>query len=302
MTPGKKRAAITEVTIISGHPGPLARRRQLGAALRRHRTDAGLSLAEVAKRLLLSPSKISRIETAQRSISARDVRDLMDVYRVTDPVVRDELMRLVEESRESAWWAQYNLDPGYERLIGLEGAATTISDYQVAIVPGLLQTPEYAAAISGPWSDAPEVLKDAVDVRIARQQILSKGALFRFVIDEAALHRWVGSREIMRGQIRKIIDLNTGSNLECQVIPYSAGAYQGLVSGFIILQFANSVSTGSAASLSDIVYHEGVIGAGAYIEQSEEVERYLKIFGRLEEKALDRRASNSFMEAVLRGY
>ena len=88
---------------MSGNPGPLVRRRQLGAALRRHRVDAGLSLTEVAGALLLSASKISRIETAQRNISARDVRDLLDLYRVTDPEVRGELMKLVEESRERAW-------------------------------------------------------------------------------------------------------------------------------------------------------------------------------------------------------
>jgi transcriptional regulator with XRE-family HTH domain len=289
-----------EVVIIPSNPGPLVRRRQLGAALRKHRTDAGLSLVEVAKKLLLSPSKISRIESAQRNISARDVRDLMDLYRITDPATRDELMRLVEESRESAWWTQYNLMPTYERLIGLEGAAATICDYQMGTIPGLLQTPAYAAAVAAVWTDDPDSIKNAVDVRLVRQQLLANGTALKVVVDESVLRRTVGSREIMRDQIRKLIEVSGGSQVEFQVIPLSAGAHKGAVSGFIILQFPQSVAAGSAARMTDIVYLESVVGAGAYIEQPEEVNGYLEAFLGLQEKALDRQATISFMEALLR--
>ena len=294
-------AAIMEVAIIPGNPGPLVRRRQLGAALRKLRTDAGLSLVEVATKLLLSPSKISRIESAQRNISARDVRDLMDLYRITDPAVRDELMRLVEQSRESAWWAQYNLESAYQRLIGLEGAAATICDYQIVTIPGLLQTPEYAAAVAAVWTDDPDRVKNAVDVRMVRQELLAKGAALKVVVDESVLRRTVGSREIMRDQIRKLIEVSgSGSRIEFQVLPFAAGAHKGAVSGFIVLQFPKSVAAGSAARMTDIVYLESVVGAGAYIEQPEEVNGYFEAFLGLQEKALDRPATISFMEALLR--
>lgn len=292
-------AAIMEVAIIPGNPGPLVRRRQLGAALRKHRTDAGLSLVEVAKKLLLSPSKISRIESAQRNISARDVRDLMDLYRITDPATRSELMRLVEESRESAWWAQYNLEPAYERLIGLEGASATISDYQIAAVPGLLQTPGYAAATSRAWFDDLDVIANAVDVRMARQQRLTKSTALKFVVDESALRRPVGGRAIMRDQVRKLIEASGESRIEFQVIPFSAGAHKGAVSGFTVLQFSKLVAAGSAARMSDIVYLESVVGAGAYIEQPEEINGYLDAFLGLQKKALDKHATISFLEALL---
>ncbi|MFC4068899.1 helix-turn-helix domain-containing protein [Actinoplanes subglobosus] len=289
-----------EVAIIPGHPGPLVRRRQLGAALRRHRIDAGLSLAQVADELLLSPSKISRIETAQRSISARDVRDLMNLYRVTDPEARGELMKLVEESRETAWWARYNLGPGYERLIGLEGAAATICDYQLGTIPGLLQTPEYAAAVAGAWTDDPEIVRSAVEVRMARQENLSEHTMLKVVVDESAIRRSVGDRRIMRDQIRKLIDLNQRATLEFQVVPFSVGAHQGLITGFIVLQFSDSVSAHPTARVSDIVYHEGVVGEGVYIEQFTEVQEYLQVFLGLQQVALGAQETTALLEGVLR--
>jgi transcriptional regulator with XRE-family HTH domain len=288
------------VAIIHGHPGPLVRRRQLGAALRRHRIDAGLSLAQVADQLLLSPSKISRIETAQRSISARDVRDLMNLYRVTDPEARGELMKLVEESRETAWWAQYDIGPGYERLIGLEGAAATICDYQLGTVPGLLQTPEYAQAVVGAWTDDPDVIRNSVEVRLARQQNLSEHTLLKIVVDESAIRRSVGDRRIMRDQIRRLIEMSGRAELEFRVVPFSAGAHKGLIAGFVILQFSQSVSADSTAGVADIVYHEDVVGEGAYIEQPAEVHEYLQVFLELQQIALDAQATISFLEDTLR--
>jgi transcriptional regulator with XRE-family HTH domain len=288
------------VAIISSHPGPLARRRQLGAALRQYRLESGLGLAEVAGKLLQSPSKISRIETAQRSISARDVRDLLDIYRVTDPTVREQLMKLVEESRESAWWASYNLDPSYSKMIGLESASTTISIYQLGPIPGLLQTPEYAKAMVSAWTDNPRIIKEAADVRIARQQHVNPEAALNFVIDESVLYRSIGGRAVLHGQIKKLISVSGDPRVELQVFPFSAGAHQGLVGGFTILQFSDSKIVTTAANLPDIVYHEGVIGSGTYLEQPDIVEGYLQAFRRLQEKSLAQHATITFLQSLLR--
>ena len=252
----------------------------------------------MARKLLLSPSKISRIETAQRNISARDVRDLLDLYRVTDPADRDELMRLVEESRQSAWWTQYDLDPSYQRLIGLEGAATTICDYQIGVVPGLLQTPEYGTAVMDAWFDDPQVVKKAVDVRLARQQSLGENTALKFVVDESVLRRPMGGRDTMRGQIRRLIELSTEPRIEFQVVPFEAGSHQGVVGGFIILQFS-AATAGPAAGMSDIVYHEGIV-AGSFLEQPDEVTAYLEAFRGLQSKALTGPATRSFLETLLR--
>ena len=211
-------------------------------------------------------------------------------------------MRLVEESRESAWWAHYDLDPGYERLIGLEGAATTICDYQMGAVPGLLQTPEYAGALNSAWTDDPAILKEVVELRVARQRLLNGNTTLNFVVDESVLRRSIGGREIMRDQIRRLLELSAGSRVVFQVLPFSVGAHRGLVSGFIVLQFSNAISTGSAVSMSDIVYHEGVVGAGWYLEQPDEVARHLEAFHDLQRKALTVHQTTSFLEGLLRDH
>jgi hypothetical protein len=250
--------------------------------------------------LLLSPSKISRIENAQRSISARDVRDLLNIYRVTDSTVRDELMRLSEESRESAWWARYGVDPGYSRLIGLEGAAKTICDYQIGGVPGLLQTPDYAAAVIGPWGGDRISIKNSIDVRMSRQEKIGANTSLKFVVDESVLHRPFGGREVMRRQLQKIIEMTSDSRVEFQVLPYSSQAHQGVVGGFIILQLPDSTSTGNLAPVSDVVYLEDAIGSSAYIENPDDVSSYLRIFRGLQERALDRQATISLLTETLR--
>jgi transcriptional regulator with XRE-family HTH domain len=291
-----------EVAIIPSAPGPLVRRRQLGAALRQHRIDAGLSLSDAARQLLCSPSKISRIESAQRNISARDVRDLIGIYRLTDPAVRKNLMRLVEESREAAWWGAFDLfpsSPAYERLIGLEAAATTIHNYEIGAIPGILQTPEYSAAVVGAWTDDRAVIQNAVEVRAARQRFMSADTQLNFVVDESAFRRPVGGAETMRAQILKLIGLGTGTRISFQVIPFSAGAHQGMVTGFIVLQFSNSISDESAAGMSDVVYLEGVVEP-AFLDQPDEVDGYLKAFRTLQSKALSPQETLSFLQGVLR--
>ncbi|MFI1993363.1 helix-turn-helix domain-containing protein [Actinoplanes sp. NPDC020271] len=277
----------------------MVRRRQLGSALRQYRIDADLSVKDVAGRLLCSPSKISRMESAQRNISARDVRDLIDIYRITDPDVRAHLMQLAEESRETAWWAPYNLGPAYERLIGLEGSATVIYDYQMGAVPGLLQIPEYTAAVVGEWNSDPDAVRKAVEVRQARQKFISENTKLEFVVDESVFRRSVGGPETMRAQIRKLVDLSEGSTIELQVVPFSSGAHQGMVTGFNILRFASSQPLDQAAGMSDVVYLEGVVEP-AYLEQADEVDGYLTAFFGLQRKALTKQETISFMRAVLR--
>ncbi|GAA2669658.1 helix-turn-helix domain-containing protein [Actinoplanes palleronii] len=285
-------------TVIPVHPAPLASRRQLGAALRQHRIDANLSLKDVADQLLCSPSKVSRIESAQRNISARDVRDLIGVYRITDPDIRARLNRLAAESRETAWWAPYNLPPAYERFIGLEGAATAKYEYQLGVVPGLLQTLEYSASIVSAWTDDPDAVREAAEVRQKRQEFIGQDTDLDFVVDESVFHRFMGDATTMRGQIRKLIELSESSRITFQVIPFSAGAHQGLVSGFEILRFADSAAADSAAEMSDVVFLEGVVNS-SYLDSTDEVDGYLKAFRGLQSRALDRQDTLSFLKARL---
>jgi transcriptional regulator with XRE-family HTH domain len=294
-------AARQEVPIMSGRPVPMVRRRQLGAALRQHRIDAGLSIREVAGKLLCSQSKISRIESAQRNISLRDVRDLMDLYKIRDPALRKSLMRLAEESRQAAWWTDFNLSTTYERLIGLEGSAATILEYQIGVIPGLLQTSDYALGTAHAWSDDPNVIKNLVDVRVARQRFLAKETVRKFIFDESVLHRTRENPELMRDQIQKIIDAAAEPHVDVQIIPFAAGVHRGLISGFVVLQFPKSESANSAVEMSDVVYLEGNLDRAVFLEDPDEVAGYIETFTGLQEKALGTAETVAFLKDFIRG-
>ncbi|GAA2643935.1 transcriptional regulator [Paractinoplanes durhamensis] len=222
----------------------------------------------------------------------------MDLYKVRDPAVRRNLMKLAEESRQTAWWTEFNLPPAHERFIGLEGSAATILDYQIGALPGLLQTPEYAAAVIRAWSDDPDVIQNIVNVRITRQRFLGKETALKFVVDESALRRPIGSPEVMRDQIRKLIAV--GPQTDLQVLPFAVGAHQGLITGFNILQFAKSMPASSAVDMSDVVYLEGLLDSALFLEDPDDVKSYIQTFTGLQEKALSKVETINFLEGILR--
>jgi transcriptional regulator with XRE-family HTH domain len=285
---------------MPGDPGPMARRRQLGSILKQYRLDADMSIREVADQLLCSPSKISRIETAQRNVLLRDVRDLCNVYGLTDNAIREKLMRLARESRESAWWQEYDISPTLLRYVGLEGSASQISDYQLGTIPGLLQTQDYARAVLEAWVTDPAALKQGVDVRMARQQFLSDNLDLRAVIDESAVRRMVGGANVMRGQLDRLIELTGNSRVDLRVIPFTVGAHQGMVSGFTVLRFAMSMPSDEVSTMSDVVFLEG-IADGIYLEQPNDVEQYMRAFERLQSIALKPASTAKLLGMVRRG-
>jgi transcriptional regulator with XRE-family HTH domain len=254
-----------------GTGSPTVRRRELGALLRKLRADRNLKIADVARRLECSESKISRMETGQRGALARDVRDLCDIYGV-DSKMRDHLLELASEGKRSAWWQSLNLP--YSRYVGLEAEASVISDYRLDAMPGLLQTADYAHAIVKAavprW--VPQIVKERVDARLARQQILTRQEnppTLLAVIDESALHRVVGSPAVMTAQLGHLLEVSSMPNVDLRVIPYSAGA---LPSGnqFIILNF-------KLPDVPDVVFIEGLT-ADSYLGDPQDLEAYNTTF------------------------
>jgi transcriptional regulator with XRE-family HTH domain len=254
-----------------GTGSPTVRRRELGALLRKLRADRNLKIADVARRLECSESKISRMETGQRGALARDVRDLCDIYGV-DSKMRDHLLELASEGKRSAWWQSLNLP--YSRYVGLEAEASVISDYRLDAMPGLLQTADYAHAIVKAavprW--VPQIVKERVDARLARQQILNRQEnppTLLAVIDESALHRVVGSPAVMTAQLGHLLEVSSMPNVDLRVIPYSAGA---LPSGnqFIILNF-------KLPDVPDVVFIEGLT-ADSYLGDPQDLEAYNTTF------------------------
>ncbi len=201
---------------------PVVRRRELGALLRKLRTGKGLTVEQVAERLMFSMSKLSRIETGHGIATRRDIRDLCDLYGVTDEAERDRMLRLALESRQPGWWQSYELSQ-FADYVGLEAAAVSVRDYQSILVPGLLQTPEYARAVNEvvmPRPD-PERLDELTEVRLRRQGRLTQDPPLRFwvVLDEAALHRAIGGPAVMELQLRHLIEVASLASVTLQIIP-----------------------------------------------------------------------------------
>lgn len=281
---------------MPGGGNPTVRRRELGALLRRYRQAAGLSGKDVTERLLFPVGKISRIEAGQRGATRRDVRDLCDLYGITDEAVRERLMTLAQESRQPGWWNRYGLDPTYQTFVGLEAEAEAISEYQSSTVPGLLQTREYARAVLGVWrpTDTAEQREQTVNSRLERQRLLTRGKPpeFRVVLDEAVLRREVGGPAVMRAQLQRIVQLSELPSVTVQVLPFEAGAHPGMDSIFILLDFADPIPS--------VVYVDGLIGQ-VYIEQPDDVMRYREVFTDLSRCALDPARSRDLVNRVAAG-
>ncbi|GAA3471170.1 helix-turn-helix domain-containing protein [Nonomuraea roseola] len=258
------------------------RQRQLAKRLRELRQESGLSIADVAERLLCSSAKISRLETARRRASLRDVRDLCAIYGLTDPDEVERLMALARESKQDEWW-QKSEDVDFRPLIGLESEAIAISEYETTTIPGLLQTPEYArAVILGylPLID-PGVLEERVEVRMKRQQILSKVQPPRYwvLLDESALHRHVGGVEVMREQLRHLRRQADLPTITVQVVPYTAGAHMGFDAAFRLLEFD------ADAAIRDTVHMETLAGS-FFIEKATQLNRFREVLNYLRAVAL----------------
>lgn len=285
---------------VPGDPGPMVRRRQLALALRTFRGRAGLSVADAATAILSASSKISRIESAQRGATLRDVRDLAAAYRIPDDI-RDQLMHLARESRQRAWWSEWGLDPALENLIGMEGAAKRIREFEPLLIPGLLQTPAYASAVSEAYRGTDERAKKVVyESRMRRQHILDGESPpgLRVVLDEAALRRAVGGPAVMREQILHLIALVEEQKATIEVIRFSAGIHVGTLNGFIILEFDQPIPGVPELEMPGIVYVE-TLGGGTYIDQPAEVKKHLSWFADLSKLALSPSASRDFLRTLV---
>jgi transcriptional regulator with XRE-family HTH domain len=252
---------------------PTVRRRELGMLLRVLRTQRGLTVEQVAERLLCSSSKVSRMETGHRNATLRDVRDLCEIYGITEQAERDRLMMLAREARQQAWWQSYDLQ--YSTYAGLEAEATSISDFQSSVVPGLLQTPDYARA--GHEASMPRLESEQIDrqieAKVTRQQLLTKAdpLSLSVVLDEAVLHRVTGGPKVMRAQLDRLTEAAHLPNVTIQVIPFTVGAHPALESNFNILELP---------ATPGVVFVEGMVGS-VYLERPEDLERYRRVFREL---------------------
>ncbi|MER6346469.1 helix-turn-helix domain-containing protein [Streptomyces sp. NPDC001595] len=266
--------------------GPAVRRRKLGAELRTLRTGAGLTSGEAARLVGWHQSKVSRIETGASGVKPADVRLLLDAYGVTDAQLRELLLALARSDGQGRdhWWHAYRgvLPPTYRDFISLESQARAMRTLETTVVPGLLQTPEYAravtrAAVEGLDEDRLDAL---VEVRLARQDVLRSHPplTLNAVLDEAVLHREVGGPDVMERQLRRLVEAARLPQVRLQVLPFSAGAHIGVTGPFVIFSF-------SSTSDLDVVVLDHLTSS-LYLERKEDVEAYTEAFDALRRNAL----------------
>jgi transcriptional regulator with XRE-family HTH domain len=282
-----------ETEEVNQHRSPTIRRRRLGVELRRHREEAGVTIDVVADRLGCSTSKVSRIETGHTSASPSDVSNILDIYGVDDSI-KTELVQIAREARQKGWWHPYStvLASAY---VGLETAARSIRAYEQHVVPGLLQSEEYAIALirGARLDDTDREIEQRVRVRMQRQALLIQDDPIdlRVVLDEAVLSRPVGGELVMLDQLKKLIEAARLPNVTLQILPFAAGAHAGMDGSFVILEFEEE---GDA----DVVFIDNATG-GLFLEKAEELSKYVSIFDTVRASALPPEESIEMIETLV---
>lgn len=282
--------------------GPAVRRRKLGAELRTLRTGAGLTSGEAARLVGWHQSKVSRIETGASGVKPADVRLLLDAYGVVEGQLR-ELLLVLAGSEDTAgrhhWWHAYRgvLPPAYRDFISLESQAGAMRTLETLVVPGLLQTPEYARAVTRAAMDGSddEALDTLVEVRLARQDVLHNDPPLELnaVLDEAVLRREVGGPGVMARQLARLMEAARLPQVRLQVLPFAAGAHIGITGPFVIFSFP------STSDLDVVVIDQ--LTSSLYLERKEDLQAYTEAFDTLRIHALSPEDSLDYIAAIADG-
>src|ERR1700741_2448635 len=215
-------------------PGPTVRRRRLGAELRRLREAHSLKLEEVAERLGLAPSTLSRIETGKAPTKSAYLTAMLEMYEVEDPGVRKVLVDMAREGHRKGWWSIYDdvLPSGFDIYVGLEAEASGLRSYESDVIRGLLQTTDYALMVLRGLrrKDTEERIRRVVELRMQRQRLLDQDPPLDIwiILDEGAVRRNIGGNGVMRRQLEHLIKASRWPNVTVQVLAFECGAHAGL--------------------------------------------------------------------------
>ncbi|HEY7880824.1 MAG TPA: helix-turn-helix transcriptional regulator [Streptosporangiaceae bacterium] len=280
-----------------GDAGPTVLRLLVGAQLRKLREARHISLEDAGQQIRASHSKMSRLELGRVGFKDRDLTDLLALYGVTGRAEIEALRALAKRANAQGWWHDYSdvLAGWFEAYVGLEEAASRIRAYELQFVPGLLQTPEYARAVTllgHGGADGAEIDR-RVSLRMARQALLDspRAPHLWVVLDEAVLRRPVGRPDVMRGQLRHLLACAQRPGITLQVLPFRVGGHAAAGGPFSVLRFAEP-------DLPDIVYLEQLTSA-LYLDRREAVEHYIEVMDRLCVSALPAQQSMEMIANVL---
>ncbi|TDD80561.1 XRE family transcriptional regulator [Actinomadura darangshiensis] len=278
--------------------GPTVLRMVVGAQLRRFREAAGISTEAAGYEIRGSHSKISRMELGRVGFKERDIADLLTLYGVTDPGVREPLLELAVHAGEPGWWHRFgDVVPGwFEPYLGLEQGALVVRVYEVLDVPELLQTPEYARSLLA--VRYPEARPDEIDRRVElrmlrRRHVFERSEPLRLwvVLDEAALCRTVGGPATMRAQIEYLIAMAALPNVTVQILPFASGGHPAESGPVTLLRFAEP-------ELPDVVYLEQLTGA-LYPDRPAEIACYRDVLNRVGLQAEPPARTRGLLQAAL---
>jgi transcriptional regulator with XRE-family HTH domain len=287
---------VLNLASLTGAGNPAVLRILLGAQLRRLREAKKITLEDAGDVIRASHSKISRLESGRVGFKDRDIVDLFFHYGVTDQAQLQTLRGIAARANSRGWWLDYSdvLPTWFEEYISLEEAATKISGYEVQFVPGLLQTEEYARAVTLLAYSNPKEISRRVSLRMARQARLcgADQVSLAVVLDEAALSRPIGGRSVMRAQLAHLIEMAQRPQVTIQVLPFKVGGHAAAGGPFSVLHFADS-------DLSDIVYLEQ-LSTAQYLDKPDMVGRYLGVIERLRLEAATPEDSRKRLQAILK--
>jgi hypothetical protein len=264
-------------------PSPTVRSRRLAAILRHYRLRTDLLQRDVARHVNRTVQWVCRVENAATCRpSVGDVRSLLALYQVTDPAEVERVATLAAEVKQNGWWHEYDLSAAHATFVGLEAEASQKRVWEPLLIPGLLQIPDYARAIitAGPDDLPPGRVEELVRVRAERQKLLVRPVplVLHAITDEAALRRQVGSPALMRAQMAHIAEVAQAPNVTVQVLPFSAGAHQGMTGAFTILGYPDPDD-------HDIVYCDTPAGP-VYTEDDDDIGRAHRAFANLSAASL----------------
>lgn len=285
--------------MTGNRPSPVVQRRRLRTELRKARQNASLTQEQVAEAMDWSLSKVIRIEAGTVGISTTDLKALLSHYRLDDPDTTSQLVALARAARERSWWSVYRdvAPPGLLQLIGYEAASYIIRNFETLLVPGLLQTEDYARAIVLALDEGAtaERVNALVEIRMRRQEQLDRDdpPLLFFILDEATVRRPIGGRDVMRRQIHHLIEMAAKSNVTIEIVPFTAGAHPGLRGPFVIIEFPDPGD-------DDVLYLEarGDLTIRGDISEAGEVSAHREVFEQLRGLSLGPDGSSAYLHKL----
>lgn len=282
-----------DIACKAGRMAGTARQIHLGRQLRQLRTEAGLSLDEAAAHLERSRATVGHWERGHSRVSAKDLEALLEFYKTPSDVV-EQLHRLRRESGQRGWWQSYKLPLYLAPFVGFEAEASEIFHFELGVIPGLLQTENYARAIheAGRLVLTEAELQQWVDVRLKRQERLNEGSglALHVVIAEEALRRVIGSRTVMVDQLERLEEFAQRPNIRLQVLSFDAGSHEGIHGPILLLRFPDP-------GHCDVAFSDTPLG-GHVIDDIRDVAELARLFASLQARALDEDDSAELLRSI----